>query len=166
MLTSQPLPAADKLPQTETVDMHGHFMKGKISDYELYTNRGTKQMGIENDIHYGNLQKESTPKGIAMSESLEMYVEGVAPKKSSRGNNSKIESEEGICRSSPIIPLPATIDSGMRVKIEREHVSDGSGNTRISPDLAAVLKRTGGIEDMEVGSAENSVAQGKSAFIC
>ena len=126
-------------------------------------------MGIENDLHYGSLQKESTPKSVAMTESLDMYVEGVSSKKSSRGSNSKIECEEGVRRSSPIMALPAGIDSiptgGARVKIEREHNNEGTGNTRISPDLTAVLKRAAGIEDMELGSVDNSAVQGESFVI-
>ncbi|PSN34491.1 hypothetical protein C0J52_15807 [Blattella germanica] len=146
LLTNQPPPASDaKLPQTETVDMHGHYLKGKVSEYEVYANRTTKQMNIENDLHYGNIQKENGPKTLPMSESLDLYVESIPPKKSTRGNNHKAESEDGMRRTSPILALSAAMDStptsGTRVKIERENNSDGSGNTRISPDLSAVLKR-------------------------
>ncbi|KAJ9578242.1 hypothetical protein L9F63_005541, partial [Diploptera punctata] len=164
-LTNQPSPAADtKLPQTDTVDMHGQFIKGKVTDYELYSNRATKQLGIENDLQYGNLHKDGTVKTVAMTENLDMYVEGVSSKKSFRGNNNKIESEEGIRRSSPIIALPAGIESsGARVKIEREYNNDGMGNTRISPDLTAVLKRAAGIDDTEMGSVENSSVQAQQS---
>ncbi|XP_069671630.1 protein tramtrack, beta isoform-like isoform X3 [Periplaneta americana] len=166
-------PAADaKLPQTETVDIHGHFLKGKVSEYEIYggtASRTTKQLNIENDLHYGNLQKESCPKTMAMSDSMDLYVENIPSKKSARGTVTKTEPEEGMRRSSPIMGLSTNIDNstvgGNRVKIERDH-NEGTGNTRISPDLAAVLKRATGIEDMELGSVENSAVQGLSLTGC
>ncbi|XP_069671622.1 protein tramtrack, beta isoform-like isoform X2 [Periplaneta americana] len=163
-------PAADaKLPQTETVDIHGHFLKGKVSEYEIYggtASRTTKQLNIENDLHYGNLQKESCPKTMAMSDSMDLYVENIPSKKSARGTVTKTEPEEGMRRSSPIMGLSTNIDNstvgGNRVKIERDH-NEGTGNTRISPDLAAVLKRATGIEDMELGSVENSAVQAQQS---
>jgi hypothetical protein len=52
------------------------------------------------------------------------------------------------------------------VKIEREHNSEGTLHTRISPDLASVLKRAAGIEDMELGNAENSTIHGECLYFC
>lgn len=171
LLTNQS-PAADaQLPQTETVDIHGHFLKGKVSEYELYggtASRITKQLNIENGLHYGNMQKESGTKTMAMSDSMDLYIENIPSKKSARGTVTKTEPEDGMRRSSPIMGLSTNIDNssttgGNRVKIERDHSSEGTGNARISPDLAAVLKRATGIEDMELGNVENSAAQAQQS---
>jgi hypothetical protein len=168
-LLSNQSPAAEmKLPQAETVDIHGHFMKTKLAEYEMYGGNGSrsvKQLSIENDLQYGNLQKEGGTKTVAMPENLDLYVEGVPAKKSARGSNSKMETEDSLRQSSPMLGLHTSMDSsatgGTRVKIEREHNSEGAGSTRISPDLAAALKRAAGIEDMELGSAENSAVHGE-----
>jgi hypothetical protein len=167
-------PAAEmRPPQAETVDIHGHFMQTKLSDYEMYGgsgNQSTKQLSIENDIHYGNLQKEGGTKKVTMSENLDLYVESIPSKKLSRSANSKPETEDTVRRSSPLLGLPLSIESsatsGTRVKIEREHNSEGTLHTRISPDLASVLKRAAGIEDMELGSAENSTIHGECLYFC
>jgi hypothetical protein len=172
-LLSNQSPAAEmKLPQADTVDIHGHFMKTKLAEYEMYGGNGSrtvKQLSIENDLHYGNVQKEGGTKAVAMPENLDFYVEGIPSKKSARGANSKMETEDTLRQSSPILGLPTSIDSsatgGTRVKIEREHSSEGAGNSRISPDLAAVLKRAAGIEDMELGSAENSAVHGECLVV-
>jgi hypothetical protein len=56
--------------------------------------------------------------------------------------------------------------TGTKVKIERElHNSEGTGHARISPDLASVLKRAAGIEDMELGNSENSAVQGDCLYL-
>ncbi|KDR20412.1 Protein bric-a-brac 2, partial [Zootermopsis nevadensis] len=79
-------------------------------------------------------------------------------------NGVRAYAKDSLHQSSPILGLPSSIENsasgGTRVKIEREHNSEGTGNSRISPDLAAVLKRAAGIEDMELGSAENSAVHG------
>lgn len=168
-LLSNQSPAVEmKLPQAETVDVHGHFMKTKLTEYEMYGGNGSrtvKQLSVENDLHYGAVQKEGGMKTVAMPENLDLYVEGIPAKKSARGVSSKMETEDSLHQSSPILGLPSSIENsasgGTRVKIEREHNSEGTGNSRISPDLAAVLKRAAGIEDMELGSAENSAVHGK-----
>lgn len=162
-----------KLPQAETVDLHGHFMKAKLAEYEMYGGNGSrtvKQLNIENDLHYGNVQKEGGIKTVAVPESLDLYAEGIPAKKSVRGANSKMETEDPLCQSSPNLGLhTSVVDSsatgGARVKIEPEHNSEGAGNTRISPDLAAVLKRATGIEDMELGGVENSVVHGECVVL-
>jgi hypothetical protein len=172
-LTSNQSPAAEtKPPQAETVDVHGHFMKTKLAEYEMYGGNGsqtTRQLSIESDLHYGNVQKEGGTKTVAMSESLDLYVENIPSKKSARSANSKVETEDTMHRSSPILGLPMSIDisaaSGTRVKIEQEHNSEGAGNTRISPDFASVLKRAAGIEDMELGNAENSAVHGECLYL-
>lgn len=158
-----------KPPQAETVDIHGHFMKAKLTEYEMYGGSGsqiTKQLSNESDLHYGNVQKEGGTKKLAMSDSLDLYVENIPSKKSVRGANSKMETEDTMCQSSSILGLPLSIDNsattGTKVKIEREqHNSEGPGHARISPDLASVLKRAAGIEDMELGSSDNSAVHGE-----
>lgn len=172
-LSNQSPTAEMKLPQAETVDIHGHFMQTKLSDYEMYGGSGnqtTKQLSNENDIHYGNLQKEGGTKKVTMSENLDLYVESIPSKKSGRGASSKLETEDTVRRSPPILGLPLSIDtsanSGTRVKTEREPNSEGTLHSRISADLASVLKRAAGIEDMELGSAENSTIHGECLCFC
>jgi hypothetical protein len=75
-----------------------------------------------------------------------------------------------VCQSSSALGLPLSIDNsastGTKVKIEREqHNSEGTGHARISPDLASVLKRAAGIEDMELGNAENSAVHGECLYV-
>ncbi|PNF17234.1 hypothetical protein B7P43_G05229 [Cryptotermes secundus] len=164
VLSNQSPAAEMKPPQAETVDIHGHFMKAKLTEYEMYGGSGsqiTKQLSNESDLHYGNLQKEGGTKKLVMSDSLDLYVENIPSKKSVRGANSKMETEDTVCQSPSILGLPLSIDNsattGTKVKIEREpHNNEGSGHARISPDLASVLKRAAGIEDMELGSSDNS----------
>lgn len=168
VLSNQSPAAEMKPPQAETVDIHGHFMKAKLTEYEMYGGSGsqiTKQLSNESDLHYGNLQKEGGTKKLAMSDSLDLYVENIPSKKSVRGANSKMETEDTVCPSS-ILGLPLSIDNsattGTKVKIERDqHNSEGPGHARISPDLASVLKRAAGIEDMELGSSDNSAVHGE-----
>jgi len=170
-LSNQSPTAEMKPPQAETVDIHGHFMQTKLSEYDMYGGSGnqtTKQLTIENDVHYGNLQKEGGTKKVTMSENLDLYVESIPSKKSARSANSKAETESTVRRSSPILGLPLSIDSsatsGTRVKVE--HNSEGTLHTGISPDLASVLKRAAGIEDMELGNAENSTIHGECFYFC
>lgn len=172
-LLSNQSPAEMKPPQAETVDIHGHFMRAKITEYEMYGGSGsqiTKQLSNENDVHYGNVQKEGGAKKMAMSDGLDLYVENIPSKKSVHGANSKMETDDTVCQSSSALGLPLSIDNsastGTKVKIEREqHNSEGTGHARISPDLASVLKRAAGIEDMELGNAENSAVHGECLYV-
>jgi hypothetical protein len=168
MLSNQSPAAEMKPPQAETVDIHGHFMKAKLPEYEMYGGNGSQ---ITNDIHYDNPQKEGGTKKMAMTDGLDLYVENIPSKKSVRGANSKMETEDTMCQSSSILGLPLSIDNsastGTKVKIEREqHNSEGTGHARVSPDLASVLKRAAGIEDMELGNSENSAVQGECLYLC